>query len=473
MQSTNTSLFVEKCELGSHITIKNAQAMFNNCAANDTEISGNKTLIKSLNSTVTMKNSNIEHFQGGSFIETTAGTGYIRNVKFLHCNSTVPLIMVFNRSLLSLENCSFYSNNGPQLIVENSSIATINNSMYQSNTNLHKDTNSKTYLMASGGGNLFVMNNSQFINNTFSRAAVVLADKGIAIIENSTFSDNRENNNTGVVVVARNIGVRIRRSIFSHNNGSAALLNSTNVVVSKCRFEGNVARDGAGLILASSGNSSSDAPEIKSITSLFHKRYPGFDMNDIALDKDLAPVQMTHHQTIYKCVFEGNTAGIGGAIIAVDPDVMIHSCVFMKNQATTSPGMGGAVSAVHQKSSRNKTALISVWDSTFKENNATLAGGAIHTTIKTKIHKTTVTGNSASIGGAASCSSLIMSNCHFESNKAKLKGGAVSLNRGSHYVSNTNFTLNTAVTGGAVSGWTNLNLTCSACVFHSNTAGDK
>ncbi len=155
----------------------------------------------------------------------------------------------------------------------------------------------------------------------------------------------------------------------------------------------------------------------------------------------------------------------------LDPDTLIHTCLFLQNQA--SYGLGGAISAVHQRSSRNKTTLISVRDSTFKENNASLRGGAIHTTVKTKIQGTTFMGNSASFGGAVSCSSLKMTNCHFESNNAKSSAGALSLDHGSHDISHTNFLHNTAKQGGAICGWTNVDLTCSLCSFYNNTTGDK
>ncbi len=305
LQTTSTSLFVEKSELGSHITVKDAQVMFENCTVNFTEISGNKTFIKAFNSTVRMKDINIDHFQGQSFVDITAGTGYITNVSFMDCLSTVSLIMVFNNSLLSLDNCSFCSNKGPQLIVENSSAAIVNNSIFQSNINLENDAISKMHLLGGNGGNLFMITNSHFVNNTFSKAAVMSADKGIGIIENSTFSDNRAKNVSGATVVARNSFMRINGSTFSQNHGSAIAVKNTNVVISNCHFKKNVAKTGAGLILYSNASTLKlDTPEASSVMNLLRKRYPGFGVSVFLRNTRLAPVYMKQQQTIYRSTFE-------------------------------------------------------------------------------------------------------------------------------------------------------------------------
>ena len=196
--------------------------------------------------------------------------------------------------------------------------------------------------------------------------------------------------------------------------------------------------------------------------------------------------------TVSNCIFTANKANIGGAIYADKFSLIVNNCTFTKNQAKS----GGAI-ACYEKTTINK--------STFKNNKATVEGGAIDS-IESTINNSVFTSNQAKNGGAiCSLQSTIfkctfnsnqgtyggaifdgrdstVNNCKFTSNKAKENGGAIYENgwsldennstvNNSFKVNNSTFTKNQAKNGGAL--YSKGNISIEKCTFEKNKATQK
>jgi predicted outer membrane repeat protein len=108
--------------------------------------------------------------------------------------------------------------------------------------------------------------------------------------------------------------------------------------------------------------------------------------------------------------FTGNTAGSsmgsGGAIENNNGILAVNYSTFTGNNATSAGGFGGAID------SEDFTTL-TVNNSTFTGNNANDMGGAIQNSGTLNITGSTLTGNTASVGGAIYNGGTTMANVHF------------------------------------------------------------
>ena len=166
------------------------------------------------------------------------------------------------------------------------------------------------------------------------------------------------------------------------------------------------------------------------------------------------------------CVFEGNRASTGGVFFVSNNVIMnIESSLFVKNIA---PNFGGAIYA-----SQNTSLRIS--DCNFTQNRAILAnGGAIAMSFGTRTHIFTSTflqNSAGNAGGAlhfADNNSLHVENTNFSHNFAESKTGVIRMDRGGvmlfkHCV----FRNNTAV----IATFENVTVQILNCVFDSNRSG--
>lgn len=107
----------------------------------------------------------------------------------------------------------------------------------------------------------------------------------------------------------------------------------------------------------------------------------------------------------------------------------------------------------------------------FDSNSATTSGGAVDNTGTLTISDCTFTNNDASFGGAiASTSMLTVNNSTFDSNFASNSGGAIDNNAGTLVISRGLFTQNDASFGGAIENYQGT-VTLTGVAFSSNTAG--
>ena len=192
--------------------------------------------------------------------------------------------------------------------------------------------------------------------------------------------------------------------------------------------------------------------------------------------------------------FTGNTADEGGAIVVSNVShLQIRDCTFKDNHAKQ---MGGAISGGLPDT------IIEINRSYFF-NNSGREGGTINVQLQTMlfltncrlecnfasesagaitaaynatltIRETNFTGNSAPTGGALSVrvqSECKVDRCVFHNNTVQIAGGAVVFGlKSSLKIENTNFTNNNSSDGGAIFGDTNSYLQTNSCSFLKNVA---
>lgn len=230
----------------------------------------------------------------------------------------------------------------------------------------------------------------------------------------------------------------------------------------------------------------------------------------------LANLVAAHPSQFTDTKFTDNSAAMGGAIAGsiVDTDLSgdevllcfntgpltIVDSIFERNRATLSEGMtlplgGGAISTgnivafeialsemedyLDTQAVWNRNAWLTITGSTFSENEAANAGGALLSLGKTKISRTTFKNNrvysvseSDGAGGAiAMAGDLLLSYSRFSGNSAD-SGGAIALNdlNGKESVLRRNsFTGNVAMyQGGAIAG---LTIVSSAGLTNARSSG--
>jgi len=175
--------------------------------------------------------------------------------------------------------------------------------------------------------------------------------------------------------------------------------------------------------------------------------------------------------TIVGCVLADNTAwdmelgGRGGAILC--ENVIVADCVFRGNRAATGimgPGEGGAIAICN-------TATITGCE--FTGNRADANGGAISAVqSQVMISACHFVENVAHSGGAATIlqgSSGTLENCRFERNRA---GGGTALNiwfGSSPTLDHCTFIANAGSYSGALDIWSDSSPLISACTFYGNT----
>ncbi|WP_407461435.1 Ig-like domain repeat protein [Methanobrevibacter sp.] len=183
--------------------------------------------------------------------------------------------------------------------------------------------------------------------------------------------------------------------------------------------------------------------------------------------------------SLSNCSFINNTALVGGALMMMGTNTAVSNCNFINNYAISqNTRAGGAIYWYSDNATINNC--------TFKDNRGKL-GGAIHMYYSSgTISDSVFINNSAeqsggaiyteeidgAIYGIASHNYLNITNSTFESNHAKMDGGAINLYGSANCtISNCNFAHNTADDGGAVDADGLMNNTVSNCKFTENIAG--
>jgi len=139
----------------------------------------------------------------------------------------------------------------------------------------------------------------------------------------------------------------------------------------------------------------------------------------------------THH--FQNCIFSGNSAGTGGAIITDGGPLTIDDSTFTNNTATSG---GGAI--------QSNATLVTITDTTFAANHAAGAGiasgGALMLLGQARARRVTFSGNDATgqggalfVGGNVGAQ-LDCIDCTFSGNSATDGGGAVATGNGSGVV---------------------------------------
>ena len=242
--------------------------------------------------------------------------------------------------------------------------------------------------------------------------------------------------------------------------GGGLRLRSSDPVISKCRFTGNVAKFGGALGLFDS------SPTIDECEFLSNQAME----NDWAAGGAIYGV--TSAAELTDCTISGNTAfavavpGDGGGIFVDECGLEITDCTFSQNSA----GIGGGAFYSFR---RDRSVLTRC---TFT-GNSTLAGGAAYVEVAlARFVDCDFDGNQAQSGGAIFFdfnSSSTVEGCTFTGNEANpYSGGAIELGRSDLVLRDCAFDTNTAVLdGGAVAARGDAELTVEDCLFTDNAAG--
>ncbi len=128
--TSDTHLGIKNSFVGANVGIKWATARFDNCSFDHVRNLNNQACILALNSTVTIKNSQVTDFHGGFFLQINMGVGFIMDVEFVNCVSTNTLVSAIHKSFVSVANCTFHSNYNSLIDVEHFSFAVVENTCF-------------------------------------------------------------------------------------------------------------------------------------------------------------------------------------------------------------------------------------------------------------------------------------------------------------------------------------------------------
>ncbi len=422
------------------------------------------------------------------------------------------------------------------MLLQNDSTGILTISLFESNKVNYKSIKSDIHLVGADKGSLILVQSSKFVSNSVKKGALLAIIESISIIKDSDFISNTGTGDYGVVHTEFCGMMRIYSSTFVHNScGGVTVFESSDIAISSSLFSNNSEQYGTGVFLVSEhdvmrdkigdicvrkkeeqthnfqqkrhrilsvhnleqlqakqnatidnctfiNNSAEVGGAICAINMTLTLANSFFTNNLAALVVSSVPsgvggaVELVHCITsISGCIFDGNTASHGGGVcMENNSQVEIHSSVFANNNGTwRGIGFGGAVAVLSTNTVDNQT--LSIVNSTFQQNKASIAGGAIYSAArKTKIRHCSFTGNNVTLGtgGAVAMHFASVSHSSFESNSASLQGGALQVLPGSKVtISHCNFTLNEASAGGAICGCDNGSLSCFHCYFYGNKAG--
>lgn len=323
--------------------------------------------------------------------------------------------------------------------------------------------------IAVGDGNDARIRDCVFTNNTATAEAplgggAIHGNYDVSIVSGCRFEGNTAYNGGGVLLYYSQAAVRacdfLNGNTATSDGGGILLSGSPSATIQGCTFTENVAHDGAGVGCFASSALIEDC--------IFTGNAASAEGGGLWAQADAAG------PTVTGCVFQGNTASHGGgAEIVAGGAATVSGCTFELNTTTNTGGAlylfvyDGDLSVIGCTFTGNSTAgdggairaigltsgEISACD--FVGNHADSDGGAIEVAESVGvIEGCTFDGNTCgSRGGGVYGRTIMMTfdECTFFGNTATTQGGALGLKEGS-YLWMTGCTIheNTAETGGAV-----------------------
>ena len=347
--------------------------------------------------TVTLKNLiliNGNNEKGGAINNT--GTLTLENTTFNNNTATTDGGAIENYANLNIINSTFTNNtvtthNGGAIHNAGSAALNITNSTFTLNT-----ANEGGAIYTDGNLNIV---NSTFINNTANRYGGAIYNNGVLNISGSTFTGNTANSSRGGAIYNNYMG-------NIHMLGVNILLN-----ISGSTFTGNTAGNEGGAIY-NIGNLTLESITFTNNTAEY---YGGAIGNYGVLN-------------ISGSTFTGNTAYEGGAINNYKGSIYISDTIFQSNTAD----LGGAIYTNDN---------LTIVNTNFTNNTANRYGGAIENYGVLNISGSTFTGNTAFIGGVIYNPDDSITNISFSSfinNTATMAGGAI-YNTGGTVIANGNY----------------------------------
>ena len=435
LMSSNGNIYISKT---SGVTLKNVIYMNNNAVASLTAYvrniynNGYLTIIDSI-----FKNNGADngYIQSGVIYNNGDVSLTINNSKFINNTGSFSACIYHIRNYFdnSLNNCYFDDNYGRYVnygafnitgcnFVNNHGICVqgsfnVINSNFTSNPVI--DDHYGTGAALNGQGDVF---NCNFINNSAYGDGGAIVISGGSIIKCSFINNTAGATGSGSGgAIFSNGNTVISNCYFEGNsvsigdpsrNGGGAIMNRGSLTVMNCNFVNNTASTIGGAIRNGMGYSTDT---ITIMYSNFTGNHAGSwggavaSYTDPSQYQQVAKTYMTGciftnntagslggayytarslGNTIDDCVFNGNQAPSGGALM-ISSDLKITNCSFIKNNATE----GGAIRSGYS---------YSISDSYFFENNAVDGGAIYHSIYSTlKMVNSVILNNTASGLGAA------------------------------------------------------------------------
>lgn len=273
---------------------------------------------------------------------------------------------------------------------------------------------------------------------------VFIANCSGLVVANCTFLNNSSNYSGGGVYIFSSSAVKIENCLFVGNRsgfGGAIDAYNTDIIVSFCRFNNNLANLG--------------------------------EKRGGAIRAYLKSVQ------IKSCIFTGNVAAQGGAVeLNQNPGSVIQCSEFRSNRAESSDpakGAGGAVALIYV----NAEFPVSIRKCLFQGNTSSLEGGALYSLkIPVTVQDSKFVGNRAVNGGAVMLDykitgQSIVQRCLFAGNTATTTGGAICSYLRDMVIEDSAFSHNSAPSAGAIRPLGETNSKCIVTMKYCTLYGNK
>lgn len=276
-------------------------------------------------------------------------------------------------------------------------------------------------------------------------------------IKNIRIINGKSTGNGGAIHVSSSF-LTIMNSTFENcigQSGGAIYGNLTNITVIGSTFASNTVDDFAGSKLSIGGAICTDNGTVSVSDSSF--------INNLAFDGGAISVEYAF-VSIHNSHFENNSASVyGGGAISSAIGVNITDSIFIGNYANR---YGGAIFCYEQSKTHIRNSI-------FENNTSNHYGGAVTAAVWAEIIDSLFTGNRASnhAGAIALWGNLTVNNSNFTRNSAQTGGVIFDLSNVSTVsITNSNFINNTQKTYGAV--YITNNAFVSDCSFINNHASD-
>ena len=271
------------------------------------------------------------------------------------------------------------------------------------------------------------LDNSSFDNNEAPYGGVMSACSNSRItVANSSFDNNKAGYDGGVMFAEDSSNITVDNSSFDSNKASRDggvmyALDNSSITVNKCSFGNNQAYSGGVMYTT----------DIRPSDDYYYYHY--YYWRTIR----------TTDASVNSCSFLNNSASKGGVIYIRKTPFMDQGSVYSNNMATSN----GGVITLNESN-------VTITASSFVNNTARNSGGVLYNTPGPSYYHENFT---------------ILKKCNFYNNQAS-SGGAIAFFANSLTVSESNFTHNKAIRGGAIYLWTGISLTVNCSNFLCNFA---
>ena len=360
------------------------------------------------------------------------------------------LIQVENVMNISIVDSCFHSNvvyNGSLLNLRSghskASFYFLDNNFVSNNTAKDSDRG----ILSVNGLNTYI-SSCVFRKNIVNGSTLVIIESYLTVVNVTIFEENEALE--GGALLGRSIqNLHLYRCNFTNNSadsGGALSISGEAIVIQKCHFNSNIAKEHGGALQVHAG-----------MVNITESHW----FNNTSLRGAGGAINITTnalHASSSK--FFLNSAGNGGGAISMNKRhqgfFFFRDSLFEQNRADT--GNGGALAINNFQKTATAAVLAPIEkfvvnSSTFISNSAALGnGGALHiqdVKLTTAIHESTFFSNMAENGGALSIidnNVTVIYHSKFIQNQAVFSGGALYISGINFY----NFNLNKAVFGGAV-----------------------